>query len=149
MPEQNKPQQPKSPYGVVSCSVPASAGIHEGKGGSRSTPMVQCSVPIPAIGMTIETAIWARLTPKPEGDEITFAASLPRGWRADDELASDSWKAVAENAAAAWNGYAAAEAAAISRLTGQKKTGPSARPGLAPRLVKRGVPPAAAEKPAA
>lgn len=134
---QQQQKTERSPFGTIACSVPITTGVFDGRRGGKSTVMIQCSVPILSIGCAVETAVWARLTTKADGDEITFEAALPRGFRAEDETAADTFKAAVESAAAAWNGYGAAEAAAIARLTGQKKAGGVERKGLAPRHVKR------------
>lgn len=129
-------------FGIVSVTRAKGTAVYDQRGGGRSTKTVECSIPIIAAGIVVDATIYARYG-KP-GDDVTFAASLPKGISGMSDNDEDALLAHIENAAAEWNGWNAAQTAAYERLTGivsaEKPTD-----AMRPRLVMK---PKATQQPA-
>lgn len=121
-------------YGDVECEV-TGASVYE-KFGRKSIAAIKCVVPIPALGIRVETTIWGSLVVKPDGTEITFAAAMPKGIKASDSVSKDRFLAHVENSAVRWSGYVKATEAAERELLGQKAA-VIAGEAVRPKLVKR------------
>lgn len=144
VPDTDKAIKPiESAYGPVSLSWPKNDQTYEDRfgGGGRSTKMILYSVTVPAIGLTLEGSIYARLKPLKDGTghEIVPDASIPKAVSFTDADSKTAFLAHVETAAIAWAGFDKAYDNAVNRLTGVKAptvAGKVERPVMAPRLVK-------------
>jgi hypothetical protein len=125
-------------YGTVECNA-ADGAVYE-KFGRKSCAAIECMVSVPALGLKLPLAIWARLAVTPDGTEITFEASAPKGAKFIGD-GKEMLLAHVENAAAGWPGYDKATASAEARLMGQKQkiNGADGNQISRPKLVKRVV----------
>lgn len=117
-----------------------------------STKMLEVTVPIPHAGLRIKASVYAYLTRKSDGDEISYSAQLPgKGVVTADAHDKEQFLAHVELAASSWKGWEAATLAADNRLRGIKSKAASVSTGPTlerPRLVKT-VKPAPTAPPAA
>jgi hypothetical protein len=111
--------------------------------GDVSTKLADVIVPFPMTGAAVTSTVYARLTKKDDGHEISYSASVPKGLRFDDPNGKESFLAHVELAVQSWPGFAAATMAADARLLAGpdgrvKRTGKDGKPvaDMRPRLVK-------------
>lgn len=121
-------------YGAVECSS-ANGSVSE-KYGRKSIAVIAAKVPITSLGIVIEVTLWGQLVNKPDGTEISFSASMPKGIKALDSIGKDRLLAHVENSCVRWAGYDKATDAAQRELLGQKPKPVAGEVGR-PRLVKQ------------
>lgn len=124
----------KQRFGPVECQITDSTVSD--RYGRKSVKVLDVIVPLPLIGMRVNSALYGNLEVKSDGTEISFTAYIPKKFMsAMDDDSRERFLAHVENGAASWVGFDKATAAAAAKLTGQSKkvaAGEIARP----RLVK-------------
>lgn len=109
---------PPSKFGVVVFAIPDSQYVNAGRfGGGKSTALCDFVVPVPFIGMSIQSRIYARLDVQASGDRVKFDVSLPKGIKAQSPSHKADFIAHVEAAAADWPMLKQAKASAIEVLT--------------------------------
>lgn len=119
-------------WGPVECS--AAGGSVSEKYGRKFIAAIKCLVPIPALGVVVETAMFGNLKVTAEETSVTFTASLPKSIKALNAESRDRFLAHVENSAAKWKDYEKVTDDAASELLGRKRKSVA---GERPRLVKQ------------
>lgn len=122
-PNTDAPKADAAPAITVQVSKPESASLYPKtkKAGEDGVSCMAINVRVShPVGLTLESAIWARLSVNSEGYAVDYRYSLPRRVAASEELFAAMELAV-DDALGSWTGLDDAKQAASDRLTGNRK----------------------------